>query len=462
MVRAIPSHLVVGFLLGVAAALGGTGFVVWLAGGRDRLRLRTYAVHAAVFFVTLAVYVGNGTRHLQVDPQPAAFTALSLVRSGWFDLTEYEWNVEPMRKMVLIRGADGLTYSQYPPGSALACVPFVASFAWSGPPTSVNLDWASKRAGAVTSALSVALVLAALRRLVPGPPAWIATVAYAFGTTVFSTASQDSWTHGPAMAGLALALYGLVLSHPAAPRAAALVGLGLGWAVVSRVTLLPSAFLVALYFLFRDRGRFWFLSLGALPLAAFWTAYATRVYGSPFRTGYGVRDPDIELLVPGFAANLWATLFDGSRGIFVYSPFLLVGLIGFPALLRALRRRHEPLAAICVLALGAVPIVVMVARMNLWSGGWSYGNRTTSECAVLLLPAFALAVAALWPSRPGRVLVAASVAASVGIHTLEYAFPNDLWNAMPGLQKGPQATPQIVVHLKHARYRLGLTGERHH
>ena len=457
MVRQIPIPLILVFLVEVAVAIGVYLAILRLWMGREAAARRLIAGQAlflAVFFGALTIYLANGKRHLQVDTQPAIFGAMSFVRHGWFDLTPFERNVEPLRDSVLLTGADGLTYTIYPPGSTLACVPFALPIAHLGRLTNLDLDFASKRMGAVTAALSVAFLFAALRRLSLTPAAvWISTIAYAFGTTLFSTASQDAWQHGPAMLGLTIALYGIARTYPHEVRSAWIVGAGLGWACLARPTPLATGALVALYLLARDRRRFLYLLLGALPFGIFWCGYAWRVYGSPLVTGYGVTGK--HTFVPGFWRNLWLTFFHESRGIFVYSPFLFAGLAGFAYLIAAIRREapnDEPLSTVLIYSLSAFPIAAYAAAIGQFWSGWSYGYRTCSECAALLMPPFAIVVDRIWPNRYGKIILILLVAAAIGIHALEWAFPNDIWNAREDLR----TTPQILLHLAYARNRLGL------
>jgi hypothetical protein len=459
MVVSIPASLVFGFLFKCALVLGAAYLVaLWIAksrGGAAREALRRHGVYLVIFFAAFAIYLGNGRRHLQVDTVPAIYGAISLVETGRFGLTPFDATLEFLWKwVILIKGVDGVTHSQYPPGSMLACVPFAIPLAGSREFTVVDIDFASKRSGALAAALAVVLVFAALRRLGLGVGAWIGTIAYGFGTTLFSTGSQDAWQHAPAALGLGLALYGITRTHPDEPRAAALIGAGLGWAFLSRYTTVACAMVVALYYLVHDRRRFGWLAAGALPFAAFWMYYSWRIYGSPLRTGYDVetRAASIEL-VGDFPFHLYQTFFNPSRGIFVYSPFLLVGLVGLWVLLREYRRglpRGEGLAAVGVFSLTAFLVAAIVALYGQWSGGWSYGYRSASECALLLTPPFAVVADRCWRRWSGRFLLVAVLGLSVGIHALEWAFPNDIWNERTELQ----SWPQILVHGQYAYERV--------
>ena len=61
-----------------------------------------------------------------------------------------------------------------------------------------------KRAAVLITALSVLILLFALRLVTRHNIAWVIAVIYAFGTSSFSTSSQALWQHGPSQLFLAL------------------------------------------------------------------------------------------------------------------------------------------------------------------------------------------------------------------------------------------------------------------
>lgn len=453
----------------------GSVVALWLVAGlvvattrllprRRRGGERSPAAWALAFAATATAYLANSKRLTHLDSQPPAWTAVSLVRSGDFTLDEFRPGIDPIL-VQCITTPGGRIVSMYPPGSALALVPFLLPLRVFGAPLTLKLlDATVKLAAAAWTALSAVLLLAALRRWSPAG-AWLATVAYAFGTTAFSSAAQDLWQHGPSQAGLAAALLLLTLPRPG-PRHEVALGAALGWAVLCRTSnLLPALVL----FVAGARGG-WRAALrvaaGGFPFALFTLAYNQATTGSPLLFAHTVHHGGM-----GFGqslpAGLAALLFEPSRGLLVYSPFLLVAVVGALRELAAFRRRSplapavEPPPAAVPLALvgvvAAIPLLLLVAQWEEWHGGWSYGYRIISEVALLLSPAFATVVAAWRGRRRALVGVGGLVALSVAIHSLHVFAPENGWNAAHlhgtayhGMWSADPRDWQITWHLRAA------------
>jgi hypothetical protein len=148
--------------------------------------------------------------------------------------------------------------------------------------------------------------------------------------------------------------------------------------------------------LYALRGSPWRAGLrliaGGLPFAAVLAVYNNACFGSPFATGYRYlgRFPEIsEYGMGGFGpprleALLGLTL-SPFRGLFVYSPFLLLALPGW-LLLRRRRAEEAWLALGCVLVLW-----LLIAGWHDWKGGAALGPRNLLVGVPFLLPPAALA-----------------------------------------------------------------------
>jgi hypothetical protein len=471
-----PVSIELTLLVLVLAILGAASWlaIAWVGAGDDperRLRVRRRACAVGLGVAAFAVYLSNTGRLVQIDTQPAPFAALSLLLHGDLSLERFRPGIDPILA-VTVTSPEGHIYSAYPPGSTLACVPFLLVPVWLGVPVGIGLiDFLAKLAAAAWTAVSVSLVFAALRRA-GSPGAWAASLAYAFGTTAFSTASQDVWQHGPGQAGLALALYGIA-RQPVTAGCAALVGAGLGWAVVCRTpNLLPALVLGGFAALYSRRSAAG-LAAGALPFAVLtlWHNHATTGSAFLFTLAHAVGQGDAAWSTP-FATGFLGLLVAPSRGLLIYSPFLVLAIAAaaaeLPALGRYLRqvwRRQAPpppipLAAVSGLA--ALAVVLLVSPWSQWTGGWSYGYRIISEAALLLTPGFAAALPRLAARRAGRALALALVLVSIAIHALQVYFPNDAWNAKnAGQVWSPRPSDtQIGWHLRFLGARLAGAAPR--
>ncbi|HEY8923097.1 MAG TPA: hypothetical protein VIU64_01880 [Polyangia bacterium] len=215
-----------------------------------------------------------------------------------------------------------------------------------------------------------------------------------------------------------------------APGRLAAAGALAGSAVVFeyQVVLLSAA--VAGLAAWRARGRFgWFL-LGALPPAAALGTYHTLAFGKPWAFPYGhLENPTYAHvhhgtgffgLHPPALDALGTSLFSVSYGLFVFSPFLLVGAC------LLIRRALDPERAEAVALLAsAVALVLFLSGMTHWRAGWCVGPRYIAAVAPVL--AAGVALQWRWFSRDDRAgvwrrgLLGGLVAVSVALNGLSAA-----------------------------------------
>lgn len=233
-------------------------------------------------------------------------------------------------------------------------------------------------------------------------PALLATLGYGLGTSAFPYASVF---YGQALSAalLLLAFERLhALRRGAAGRSWWLgVGALLGLAVLSELTALLPALWLVLYGLGAARARGLALLLaGALPSVLLLGAYNAACFGSPLATGYSHlgRFPEISQHgVAGFGAphleSLLGLTLRPFRGLFVYSPFLLLALPGW----RVLRRRHAAEAWLGLAVFAAQ--LLLIAGWYDWKGGAALGPRNLLVAIPFVVPPAAAALQAAW-SRP--------------------------------------------------------------
>src|SRR5512136_3026331 len=101
--------------------------VRWTAAGRDREKRRRFRSDLTLALLgvgVFTVYLSNSKRLIQVDTQLATFAAISLIENGDLDLDEFRPLIDPLL-VAAVKGPDGRSYSYFPPGSTLACLPFM-------------------------------------------------------------------------------------------------------------------------------------------------------------------------------------------------------------------------------------------------------------------------------------------------------------------------------------------------
>src|SRR5947209_5681922 len=249
--------------------------------------------------------------------------------------------------------------------------------------TDARLDYVArvmeKLSASLVAALSASLLYLLLRRRAAAPIALLLTLAYAFGTTTWVISSQALWQHG--MAELLVIGALLLLTGPCtAPRALA-AGLLCGLIAGNRP---PDAILAAALGAY---GLFWagrraalLAAAAALPMGLvllYNLGVADRWAG-----GYG-RSGDASFFQHDLLAGLAGLLFSPTRGLFVFSPFLLFLALSFRHLPQDRGGRGERGLTLAVGA-GVVLQLLLYAKAD-WRAGISWGPRFLTDLLPLLL-----------------------------------------------------------------------------
>ena len=269
--------------------------------------------------------------------------------------------------------------------------------------------------GAALVAFSALFVFLTAVALTERRYALIIALAYGMGTCVWSTCSQGLWQQSPNVFFLAMGMCLFVRIERswwlAAPCAAA-------WAMA--VWCRPTSAIVvvcaAVWLALRDRRALAVYLLAGLPFAALMVLYNHHYLGSPFAFGQVEGARTLAAQKTG-VAEVWQTpllqgllglLLSPARGLFVFSPFLLLAI---PGMVRVWK--IEKLAAMRPLLVAVLLILCVEARHFDWWGGWSYGYRHVLDLTVfmslLLIPAFET----VWHRNGFRGIFAAALLWSV-------------------------------------------------
>ncbi len=279
--------------------------------------------------------------------------------------------------------------------------------------TDVRLDHVArvmeKLSASLIAALSASLLYLLLRRRAAAPVALLLTLAYAFGTTTWVIGSQALWQHG--MAELLVIGLLLLLTGPCtAPRALA-AGLLCGLIAGNRP---PDAILAAAlgaYGLFWAGRRAALLAAAAALPVGLVLLYNLRVADN-LAGGYG-RGAHAH---PGFLqhdllSGLGGLLFSPTRGLLVFSPFLLFLVLAW----RHLPRDRGERALTLAMSAGVALQVLLYAKTD-WRAGISWGPRYMTDLLPLLLWMLVPVAASL--RGVGRACFLLAVGAAVAIEAI--------------------------------------------
>lgn len=394
---------------------------------------------ALFFFFVFVVYVVSPIVSSS-DSRFVVPTDLSILRHGDADIDEYRPRFQEAPWAV---GTDrGHDWNVYPVGVTFLSLPLVwlidlskrlrgldfEAEALQGPPLFEELLVAS-----FFTAVAAALLFLIVRKRLTLPRTVLLASAFAFGTSAYSSASRGLMQHGPALMLLAAAVLLLQRLPGSGSFGALSLGAVAGFSYAVRpsnlIVIIGIAFLVALRFRARLVPYLLGTALGVLPMLVFnqisfgtWTSHYYRL----------IQD-SVTLGVPPLKPAL-AVLFSPSRGLFIFSPFLL---LVFARLLPWFLRRKRPGLFEIVLVGFCIAAWVGVSRSPWWWGGGSYGPRLFSETAlwlvILLIPL--VEEMSLVESPGQRLLVIAFVVTltvSVAIHFRAAMFwPVWEWNNTP-------------------------------
>lgn len=382
-------------------------------GGRRELR-----ASLLIGLCCLLIYNANGRSISAGDTYPARYLPFSIWRHHSLLLDPIAPITSQGRDATafwMVHLAGGHTISLYPVVLPVLIAPLYLPAAgylhlrgW----TDVRLDHTArvmeKLAASLLAALSASLFYLLLRRRTAAPIALLLTLAYAFGTTTWVISSQALWQHG--MAELLVIGLLLLLTVPCtAPRVIA-AGLLCGLIAGNRPPDVILAAALGAYGLFwagRSRAAL-FAAAAALPMGLV-LLYNLGV-AHHFAGGYGLMGRATFFqhdLLPG----LGGLLFSPTRGLLVFSPFLLFLVLAWRYLPRDRAERGLTLA----MGAGVVLQVLLYSKID-WRAGISWGPRYMTDLLPLLLWMLVPVVAAL--RGRGRAFFLVAVGAAVAIEAI--------------------------------------------
>ena len=312
--------------------------------------------------------------------------------------------------------------SVFPPGMGLLALPFFAPFVLNGwDPFDLGLlIHGGHVVAAIVEILATLILWSVLRRF--ASPRWALTLVllYFLATSVRTVASQALWQHSGVHLAMASALW-LVLREEAVPLSrdlAAGVVLGLG-AVVRQTTAVAVLGLHG----FRPT-RLLAMIVGAAIGIAPLLAYNDLAFGSPLEQGYGSKT-----FATPIQTGLYGLLASPSRGLFVYTPYVI---FAFLALLRAWRWPGEVAGRLRGFSLAWVAALVLYATYSEWWGGRVFGSRFLDDFAPVLFAAIGWGTSVgMLGSRLARVVFGLMAAWSFVLFQAAAFLYDKSWDTFP-------------------------------
>ncbi|MCY1033941.1 hypothetical protein OV207_20980 [Corallococcus sp. BB11-1] len=400
------------------------------------------------------VYSGSKVK-MQTDSLWSIPSAASILHEGNTDLDEFQPTFSSATDYAR-NEVGGRTYYVYPPGVMVSALPLLAAaeglftllrpvLPYLGAPGAAALSWlrmfqstgkidlgAYNRTEQLIASFYVCaaagVLLLLLRKRVSPRAALITVLLFGLCTTAYSTASRVLWQHGPGL--LAIACLMLLLARPAqTARTAFLLGLSVAVAYACRPTHSLSVLVVTGFMALRYRRQLPAYFAGAAVIAIPFCAYNLSVYGALLSPYYRhALDP----LASRFFMALAANLVSPSRGLLIFSPFLVFSVVGFVQLWRG--KRLEPYEVVFAL----IPVLhwVAISAFPIWWAGHSIGPRFFTDVLPYLVYflAFPVQTALEAPAKHRALIGVFSVMAvfSLFVHwRSSVSFDVHYWNSYP-------------------------------
>ncbi|HEX2831483.1 MAG TPA: hypothetical protein VHW00_00620 [Thermoanaerobaculia bacterium] len=366
----------------------------------------------------MVVYNANLRSISAGDTYPARYLPFAIVQYQTLFLNPIEKVAaqgRPETAFWMLHRPDGRILSLYPVVVPVLVAPlyvpavgYLHARGWSDARLDHVAKVMEKLAASFLASLSAALLYLLLLRRTKPSIALLLTVAYAFGTTTWVISSQALWQHGMAEVLLIGAL--LMLTGAAtAPRALA-AGLLLGLLAGNRPPDLILAGLLGIYGLYwAGRRRMIPLLAGSALSMGLVLLYNFHAAGN-ILGGYGVVG-NSHFFQYDILRGVAGLLVSPTRGLFVFSPFLLFLLLAWRYLPRSREERFLTLA----MAIGVAIHLVLYAKVD-WRGGLSWGPRYLTDLLPFLLWMLVPVVAAL--RGAGRIAFVIAVAVSIVIEAI--------------------------------------------
>jgi hypothetical protein len=342
------------------------------------------------------------------DTQAAVWPAWNLVHHGSLFLDN---RPDGLPALVWFKPLGGHLVSHRTMGAILASVPMCALLSW----TPLTPEQLNALNGAVLTAMTIATVSVLLRRVVDVRLAVAATVALAFGTSLWTTTAAETWPHTLDVLCLALALLavsgsrwwwaGLALAPAMTSRphlAAVALVLGVGLAVIHR-SLRP---------LF-GIGVPTSLAMGSLLCWNRWMFGSWSIGGAYSGAQQKVTSvPASTDVLTSWLTNAAGAFFSPGVGLMVFSPVALLAVWWLVS-----GRSAVPSWAWLALAGGLLYQAIQLYLDVFTGGGGFFGNRLVTELLVLATPAVVTSYTQWGRHHPaGQVLAVTACALGIATH----------------------------------------------
>ena len=375
------------------------------------------ASDALIFVICSLVYWANGTLHGAPDDLSNTLLAFNLFENHTIHLDIFR-DTYYAASHTMVESQNGHLTSSYPIGVAIVTLPIYGLFylfiqithTLSGLPLDLMGGefqpfrlLCAKLASITLASSSVVLFYKISRLRFSSQVTAISSFLFAFATTTWTISSQALWQHGACNFALLLGLFLLLKGEAELDRGSPnsvpsliISGFFLGLLPVIRPTSLLFLAAIGVYALYSLKKHVVFLLIGSLSicLGLAWNLY---YFGNLLSGSYSVAHRGIILYdfsLQTFIDTFLAITLSPSRGLFAFSPILMLAVLGISPLWRERLDDFAKLTACLVLAGGG--IFISYCFFRIWWAGHSFGPRFLTDLLVVFCLLLNYAIRDCW------------------------------------------------------------------
>ncbi len=241
-----------------------------------------------------------------------------------------------------------------------------------------------KSASSIIATVSTIFIFLSLKELVSKKSALLGTIIFAFGTNTWVVSSQALWQHGMSELLLSIMIYFVIINEMKEDNNNIVyLGIASGLFLFNRPSDCLLLFPILIYILIKFKIFHYLYSLFFVSTPfLFYNFYFFR-----YMTGGYHRLVNNLDIGSGYSSNmigLIGLLISPSRGLFVYSPILIISIFGYLNISKITNKKIRMF--LFIFGIFIMLDVLLYSSFGSWWGGWTYGPRYLTG----ILPIFAI------------------------------------------------------------------------
>jgi len=342
----------------------------------------------ALLFVAALLVTFATNKYIGSDPKASLLVSESILTHQTIKLDHY--GEDKLREYgYAIKNRGGHFYYYFPLGTPVVSLPFVAIAKVFGLDVSSSRYLMQTGITVVTSVLTLVFLMKLARLFLSPVNALLISAVFWFGTSLVSTSGTALWSHNFATLFALIAIYCAIKATRSNQAANwPVIAIALFLAYFCRPSMAILAPFLLLYLFSYSRAAAIYAGILLAVLLGFLVAFSLHEFGS-FLPDYYLPK---RLAGGRFQQALLGNLFSPARGLFVYSPFILVAWLCYP-----FAQKKWDLKKSWLLIGLAWPLchLVMISRFPDWWAGVSFGSRFMTG----VIPGLFLLTLYTWPTR---------------------------------------------------------------